>query len=409
MNSDMEPRVAYVLKMFPRFSQTFVLNELLAHQAAGRCMDIFSLRLPNDARFHEAVSRVQSNVIRIAEPGGRSSTFLSVLHETAELLPATWQVVADNPSVLASDLEQALVLATQVHRLGIQHLHAHFGTIATIASRLAARMAGITYSFTAHARDIFHESVIHEELRAKLADAAAAITVSDYNLHYLRRTFGSAAERVVHINNGIELDRFPFTPPTERQPLILAVGRLVEKKGFAILMRACARLRNSGRNFRCEIAGGGELDAELRESIRTLGLDRHVSLLGPQPQDVIREKLHEASVLAAPCVVAADQDRDGLPTILLEAMAMGTPCVSTDVTGIPEILRHSETGLQVPQHDDEALANACAFLIDNVAERVRMARTARVMVERDFDNTTNARRIRELIDGIVARSAMRTR
>ena len=405
----MQPRVAYVLKMYPRFSQTFVLNELLAHQAAGRCMDIFSLRLPTDARFHEAVSRVQSNVIRIAEPGGRSATLLAVLRETAELLPATWQVVAENRSVAASDLEQALLLAQQVHRLGIQHLHAHFGTIATVASRLAARIAGVTYSFTAHAKDIFHESVNHEELRAKLADAAAVVTVSDYNLQYLRRTFGPAAERVVHINNGIELDRFPYLEPAEREPLILAVGRLVEKKGFAVLVRACAQLRNAGREFRCEIAGDGELDSELRESIRSLGLERHVRMLGPQPQDVIRQKLHEASVLAAPCVVAADQDRDGLPTILLEAMAMGTPCVSTDVTGIPEILRHGETGLQVPQHDDAALANACAFLIDHAAERLRMARTARAVVEKDFDITANAGRIRELIDGIVAGSDCRRR
>lgn len=398
----MEPRIAYVLKMYPRFSQTFVLNELLAHQTAGRNIDIFSLRLPNDARFHAAVSKVRSKVVRIPRPAGRSRSFLEVLHKTAARLPATWQVIEDNPNVLASDLEQAMDLAFKAHQLGIDHLHAHFGTVATTTSRLAARMAGITYSFTAHAKDIYHESVDDDELRAKLADAAAVITVSDYNLHYLEEKFGEAADRVVHINNGLDLNEFPFAEPVERQPLILAVGRLVEKKGFATLVRACAHLKDAGRQFHCEIAGGGELAPELSDLVRALGLDDQVCLLGPQPQETIREKLSQASVLAAPCVVAANQDRDGLPTILVEAMAMGTPCVSTDVTGIPEILKHGETGLRVRQLDDRALAEACAYLLDQPAERVRMACTARAMVERDFNITTNAQRIRELIDGVVA-------
>lgn len=398
----MEPRIAYILKMYPRFSQTFVINELLAHQAAGREIDIFSLRLPNDTRFHAAVSRVQSKVVRIPRPGGRSSNFLGVLRKTARKLPATWQVIEGNPEVSASDLEQAMNLALRAHQLGIDHLHAHFGTVATTTSRLAAKMAGISYSFTAHAKDIYHESVDERVLRAKLADASAVITVSDYNVRYLQRNFGEAADRVVHINNGLDLTEFPFEEPGEREPLILAVGRLIEKKGFDILVQACAHLRDAGRAFRCEIAGCGELAGELSRLVRDLGLDGHVSLLGPQPQDTIRERLHRASVLAAPCVVAANQDRDGLPTILVEAMAMGTPCVSTDVTGIPEILKHGETGLQVPQHDARALAEACSFLLDRPAERVRLARTARAMVEREFDITTNACRIRELIDGVFA-------
>jgi glycosyltransferase involved in cell wall biosynthesis len=394
----MEPRIAYVLKMYPRFSQTFVINELLAHQAAGRDIDIFSLRLPNDSRFHAAISRVRSTVVRIPRPAGGSRSFLGVLHRTAARLPATCQVILDNPAVCAQDLEQAMNLACEAHRMGIDHLHAHFGTIATTTARLAARMAGITYSFTAHAKDIYHESVDDGELRAKLADASAVITVSDYNLRYLRDKFGEAADRVVHVNNGLDLNEFPFADPVGREPLILAVGRLVEKKGFATLVRACAHLRDSGRSFRCEIAGGGELAVKLSKLVRELGLDGRVRLVGQQPQEMIREKLLRASVLAAPCVVAANRDRDGLPTILVEAMAMGTPCISTDVTGIPEILKHGETGLQVPQLDDRALADACAFLLDDPADGVRMARTARAMVEREFNITTNARRVRELID-----------
>ena len=396
----MTKKVAYVLKMYPRFSQTFVVNELLAHQAAGRTMDIFSLRLPDDARFHEAVSRVTSEVHRIKRPGGRSASFLATLQETLRLLPNTADVIRDNPGVLASDMEQAMLLALKVRKHGIDHLHAHFGTVATTTSRLAARMAGIGYSFTAHAKDIFHESVEPEVLRAKLADAAAVVTVSDYNLRWLREHYGEAASRVVHIDNGLALGEFPFRDPAERAPLIFGVGRLVEKKGFEFLVKACASRRERGVDFRCEIAGGGLRAGPLSRLVAELNLGREVDLIGPQPQEVIRRKLHEASVLAAPCVVAADQDRDGLPTILLEAMAMGTPCVSTSVTGIPEILEDGVTGLSVDERDAAALADACERLLKDASLRSQLAKAAREQIEARFDIDDNAARLRQLFDAL---------
>ncbi|MFQ6005294.1 MAG: glycosyltransferase [Woeseia sp.] len=396
-----KPRVGYVLKVYPRFSQTFVMNEILAHEAAGLPLDIFSLRLSDDVRFHESLARVRSRVHQVRRPSGKASGFLEQLHATARLLPDVWQVVADNPEVIASDMYQAVVLARMVHEKGIRHLHAHFGTVATTASRLAARMAGITYSFTAHAKDIFHESVDEQVLHSKLADAAAVVTVSDYNLNYLKSRYGSAAERVIHINNGLPLEEFPFSEARGREPLILAVGRLVEKKGFAELIRACHLLKAKGRRFRCEIAGGGVLMEELSAMIQDLGLADFVRLLGPQPQGDIRRKLQLAAVLAGPSVVAADQDRDGLPTILLEAMAMGTPCISTDVTGIPEVLREGETGLSVPQRDVEGLAAACERLLDDPELGVRLARNARRQVEEKFDIVTNAGLIRQMIESVI--------
>lgn len=396
----MTKKVAYVLKMYPRFSQTFVVNELLAHQAAGRTMDIFSLRLPDDARFHEAVSRVASDVHRIKRPGGRSASFLATLQDALQVFPDAAAVIRDNPGVLASDMEQALLLALKARKLGIDHLHAHFGTVATTTSRLAARMAGISYSFTAHAKDIFHESVDPDVLRAKLADAAAVVTVSDYNLRWLREHYGEAADRVVHIDNGLTLDEFPFLDPAERAPFIFGVGRLVEKKGFEYLVDACAALRDRGVAFRCEIAGGGLLSGQLSRRVKERDLSESVRLIGPQPQAVIRRKLHEASVLAAPCVVAADQDRDGLPTILLEAMAMGTPCVSTNVTGIPEIIEDGVTGLAVNQRDATSLADACERLLDDSPLRSRLAQAARAQIEARFDIDDNAARLRRLFDAL---------
>ncbi|MFT5139474.1 MAG: colanic acid/amylovoran biosynthesis glycosyltransferase [Lysobacterales bacterium] len=400
-NGDQRPRVAYVLKVYPRFSQTFVVNEILAHEAARWPLDVYSLRLSDDVRFHESLARVQSKIHQLPRSSGKAPEFLGMLHSTAAKLPAVWQVVADNPEVIVSDMYQAMLLALDIHRKDIRHLHAHFGTVATTTSRLAARMAGISYSFTAHAKDIYHESVDENVLRKKLADAAAVVTVSEFNLGFLKSKYGSAADKVVHINNGLHLEEFPFLEPTEREPLIFAVGRLIEKKGFAELIDACHLLKSKGRNFRCEIAGGGELMESLSARIRELNLGDCVILLGPQPQGEVRRKLHKASVLAAPCVISANQDRDGLPTILLEAMAMGTPCISTDVTGIPEILRDGETGLSVPQRDVPALAAACERLLDEPGLRKQLAQRARIQIEERFDISGNAEQIRRLIDSIL--------
>jgi len=293
-------------------------------------------------------------------------------------------------------------LACHVRQLGIEHLHAHFATIATTTARIAAAMAGITYSFTAHAKDIFHESVDPQVLRAKLADAAAVITVSEYNVQYLRANYGAAADRVVHIDNGLDLTEFPYSQPVDRSPLIFAVGRLIEKKGFTHLISACESLASSGVEFRCEIAGSGELEGALTAQVQASGLAGRVKLIGPQPHSVIRRKLAQASVLAVPCVVASNQDRDGLPTILLEGMAMGSPCVSTDVTGIPEVLSDGETGLMVGQGDAGALAAACARLLAEPATRVGLSERARKVIEDRFDITNNARRLREVFDSIAA-------
>jgi hypothetical protein len=193
-------RLAYVVKVYPRFSQTFVVNEILAHEKAGVSMDVFSMRLSDDVRFHEYLARVQARVHQIRRPNSKAADLLSRLHNAADRLPGIWQVVADNPEVIASDLSQAVDLALAVQRHRIPHLHAHFGTIATTTSRLAARMAGISYSFTAHAKDIFHQSVDENVLRKKLADAAAVVTVSDYNLNYLKSRYGPAADRVIFLS-----------------------------------------------------------------------------------------------------------------------------------------------------------------------------------------------------------------
>ncbi len=289
-----------------------------------------------------------------------------------------------------------MLLARQAHLAGLHHLHAHFATSATSVARLAAFFAGVPYTFTAHAKDIFHESVQFDDLRRKLRDAAAAITVSDYNLDYLRETYGPATARLQRIYNGLDLARFPYAAPHYRPPRIVSVGRLVEKKGFADLIEACAILAGQECHFNCQIIGAGELEADLRAHIKRLGLQASVELLGPLPQDEVTQRVLSAAVFAAPCVVGRDGNRDGLPTVLLEAMALGTPCIATDVTGIPEVLRDEETGLRVPQHDPVALAAAIERLLTDSALRVQLADRARRLIEAEFDIHRNAAQLRTI-------------
>lgn len=396
-------RVGYVLKRYPRYSETFIVNEILAHEAAGAEVAIFSLYPPADTHFQDAISRVRAPVSYLGSVRPKAAdlwvlllraqaTGLALEGFLASVQPPRKDVLPE----AARDAVWALELALAVRAQGITHLHAHFASGATTVARLAARLAGVSYSFTAHAKDIFHESVRDDDLRLKLAEAAAVVTVSDFNRAYLRERFGEAAAKVRRIYNGLDLARFAYTSPEARPPEIIAVGRLVEKKGFGDLVRACALLRGRGERFRCRIIGMGELEHELRDQIAGLGLEDVVELTGPRPQRELRGYLRRAAAFAAPCVVGTDGNRDGLPTVLLEAMALGTPCVSTDVTGIPEVLRDGVSGLMVAQHNPDALADALSRLLHDSVLRVQLAAAARERLERDFDLVKNATLLREV-------------
>jgi len=393
------PRIAYVLKVYPRTSQTFVLSEILAHERAGLEMDIFSLRRTDDTRFHAALAQVQSPVFQIARASSNATLALNALREHSRYLPRLWDVV-QNSQANAEDLLQAATLSRAIIDRGIVHMHAHFGTVATVVARLASKITGVSYSFTAHAKDIFHENVVEDVLRKKLADSSGVITVSQFNVNYLKDKYEQAAAGVKLIYNGLDLNEFRFEPDGKRPPLVLGVGRLVEKKGFSYLVDASASMRSKGIPFRCEIIGGGELESDLQEQIKDLDLSGYVKLCGPMSQSDVKQKLRQARLLAAPCVHAENNDRDGLPTILLEAMALGTPCISTPVTGIPEVLKPGETGLMVAERDANALAAACERLLADQQLCSELARNGRRLIEDQFDIDKNTEEIRALFSSM---------
>jgi glycosyltransferase involved in cell wall biosynthesis len=293
------------------------------------------------------------------------------------------------------DLYQGIRLALLARERGLTHLHAHFATSATSVARIAALLAGIPYSFTAHAKDIYHESVEQDDLRRKLVGAHTTTTVSEFNLTWLRARHGAAAARVQRIYNGLDLEEFAFSSPRARPPRVVFVGRLVQKKGVEVLLEACAQLAGRGVAFQCDVIGTGPLEPALRSLAARQGLAGRVRFLGAQPRLAVIGHLRGAAALAAPCVVSADGDRDGLPTVLLEAMALGTPCVATAVTGIPEAVRDEDTGLLVPERDAGALASAIARLLAGRSLRVRLAEAARRLVAEEFDVHRNAARLRE--------------
>jgi glycosyltransferase involved in cell wall biosynthesis len=394
--------IGYVLKRYPRLSETFILNEVLELERQGVLIEIFALLRPAEEIRHEILKRIQAPVIYLPQNSslkkwqiweGRytEGTFrerrLQELFQGEEIPEA---------SVF---LLQSAALAVLAQARGVKHLHAHFGSAATTVAMRAGRLTSIPYSFTAHAKDIYHESVDPALLKEKILGARFVITVSEYNRRHLAALAGEdQAGKIFRLYNGIDLDRFRPNPSIRREPdLILAVGRLVEKKGFHHLVQACRLLQDRGRPFRCLIIGEGVERVLLTQQISDLGLQDRVVLAGARSQEQLLEVLKGATVLVLPCVVSATGDRDGLPTVLLEALAMGLPAISTTLAGIPEIIEHGKTGLLVPPGDPTLLARAIEEVITNPHLRERLGREGRSKAEEAFDIRKNVSVLHDLL------------
>lgn len=387
-------RIGYVLKRFPRFSETFILNELLALQASGAECHVFSLLNPPDEPRHARLADLRAPVTYLAKAAG-------IAQMVADADAALF--AGNDAKTVASLRGKAADVARLALTAGITHLHAHFGSDATTVALLAARAIGGTFSFTAHARDIYRTyvspQVDAEKRRAKLLAAAFTVTVSDFNAAHLRALCPEAAGRIHRLYNGIDLSL--FSPAEVVLPgRILAVGRLVEKKGFAVLIEACALLRNRGISFNCRVIGDGPLQGALSAQIAALGLGGQVVLTGPMPQERLADELGTAAIATVPCVITPDGDRDGLPTVLLEAMGKAVPVVTTTVTGGPEIVAQGESGLLCPPANPAALADALAALLADPIRARAMGAAGRLRAECLFDLPTNVARLANLFAGV---------
>jgi glycosyltransferase involved in cell wall biosynthesis len=393
-------RVGYVLKKYPRLSETFILNEILGLEGAGTDLSIFSLRLPDEGRFHADVARVGADVTYVPEFGSAAVwDAFRVVGKLGEPAASRFgravRFVERLPdSRRAAILVQGLHLGEAAVRRGVEHLHAHFMTIAAHAAYLAHIVSGIPFSVTAHAKDIYRSTVDREVFREIAAAASRIVTVSDFNRRHIELELldGSPA-RVTRIYNGIPLGEIaagsaPFrTEEGNRPRTILGVGRLVEKKGFHLLLEACRILADRGERFECVLVGDGEEAGRLHAERERLRLDGVVTFAGPLPREETFRRMREACVLAAPCVTGGDGNRDALPTVLLESLAHGLPVVSTRLSGIPEIVDDGEDGLLVPEGDAGALADALGRLLSDDGLRRRFAAAGLAKVREKFDRS----------------------
>lgn len=389
-------KVGYILKKFPRLSETFILNEVLALEERGVEVEIFSLKRPDDEPRHSGLDRLKA-IVTVIDDLEHGSVFKQLEALSRSDLVADHHLFARTIRRLdptkpwrIDALRYALPILSFVEERGIQHLHSHFATIATAAAHEVAALSGLPFSFTMHAKDIYRETVSFENLSEWLHNSSFAVTVCEANRRWIiERCKGGASDQVRVLYNGIDLEQWIPSARNRRTARVLGVGRLVEKKGFDDFLRACSLLRKRGLDFQPILIGSGEMESELRTLATSLDLHDFLEFHGPLPQDQVRFLMQESAVLVAPCIEGADGNRDALPTVLLEAMALGVPCVSTPIGGIPEIVRTSEEGWIVPSRDPHELAQAIEEALTNPEATAQKGIHARKRIENDFNLRKN--------------------
>ncbi len=389
--------VTYVIGTYPLLTTTFIDREIECLLRRGSDVAILAVRRP---------------------PGLLSPSQQLLESRVRYLLPAPWlgvgrahlRMIVRRPRAYATALWKLLTarhdhgsrLRTIGHfgagvyaaslaedRRGIR-LHAHFVDRATTVAMVAARLLDSPYSCTAHANDIYVNPVL---LREKIQGSTFTATCTEENRRYLIRRVGALEGARIHtIAHGLDLTAFRergSAPNQPSGPILLTVAQLKEKKGLHDLVLACRILADRGITFRCRIIGDGPLRSELTEAILRAGLQEWVTLVGALPFDRVIEEYASATIFVLPSVIASDGDRDGIPNVILEAMAMRLPVVSTTVSGIPEAVVHDETGRLVPPGQPVSLATAIEGLLSDPAKQLRLGAAGRRRVEERFDIDRN--------------------
>jgi colanic acid/amylovoran biosynthesis glycosyltransferase len=388
---------AYLFERFPSFGQTFCYREVAELYGQGVAPPIFSIRNPKgepaqdwDARIVEHVhylpeeKELLDDVRRASKNGRLAPEIIAALEE--------WGRRTD-----FLRLYQAVYVGLRLQEMKISHVHAHFAGMAARTAFWIAKFFPITFSFTAHANDIFAPKNFEVGLDKLVGAARLVVTETDFAEKFLRERFPERANRVHRIYNGLNLAEFERATFSSEPPSIVAIGRLIVKKGLANLIRACALLVERGRSFRCEIFGDGPLEHQLRGQVEKLGLQERVQLLGAKPQHEIKERLASASVFVMPSVPEADGGMDNLPTVIMEAMATGLPVVSTRTGGIPEMVVENETGFLVQPEDAAGLAGAIEKVINDHSLGQKLGQAGYERAQKLFSIEKNVRELCALL------------
>ncbi len=370
-------RVAYLFERFPTFTQTFCVREVCAVRSRDPSVPVFSIRRPSGEPAQDYPEDAVRDVTYVP------TDVEAVLRNEVVPLPlrlhrrwALWRLAKQ------SDRKrhfEALWLGPVLKNAGVGHVHVHFAGLAARTAWWLHRLYGIRYSLTAHANDFF----VGANDRAQITlddlfrDAAQVVTVSEFSKRLLSERFPFAAPLIHRVYNGIDPARFA-APSGESvdPPLVLAVGRYIEKKGFGTLVAAIAALPPE-LAVNCQIIGEGPLEDELRRAAAALRGAGRVEIAGPLSEGEIIRRMARATAFVLPCVVDAKGDSDNLPTVIMEAMAAGLPVISTPVAGVPEMVVDGETGYLVPEHDAAALAQALTRLLADRSAARRMGDAGR--------------------------------
>ncbi len=400
------PKFAYLFARFPSFTQTFCYREVDAIRKQGLSVPIYSIRLPGDIPL-ECPEEIKEAVVYLPEDKAlmdevKWAKFWGKLDRSVVDTLKDWGKKPDRQRLF-----EAVWLGPKLKAAGVGHVHTHFAGMGARTAYWLKKLYGICYSFTAHANDVFcYDAKLPVSLKDVLQEASFVVSVTEYGKRWMGGRYPEYGDKIHCVYNGLDLkgylalanlaDKHDSEDP--HIPLILSVGRCIEKKGFACLIDACALLRDRGLSFRCVIVGSGPLEEALRQRIVGHSLENWVELAGAKPQEEVRRLLSHSSVFALACATEADGGMDNLPTVIVEAMACGVPVVSTRLAGVPEMVDEGVTGLLVDEGDSLALAEAIETLLKDRTKAQAFAVKAKVIAQERFDIQTTAGRLKELLD-----------
>jgi glycosyltransferase involved in cell wall biosynthesis len=419
VKSRSDKQIGYLLRSYPRLSQTFILNEILALEKIGVSIQIFALTNPHEKVVQMQIDRVQAPVQYIDDAIRPRSVgkMLSEHVEVARLhfkgyVRSLFYIVANNDIdkgytassrwecfLQAVHLLYLLVLKERRTGKKIDHLHAHFAHDPTLIAYLVHGITGIPFSFTSHARDLYQ--VPEKVLTDRIRQASAVITCCRANLEYLNQIAPTQKSKFSLIYHGVNLKDFqPYANPDvssiPENPIILSVGRLVEKKGFQDLLQALLIVKRRGGRFHCTIYGDGPLCQQLQQWIEDHDLAGEIRLMGDCTQQELIPVYQNATLFVLTPVQTEDGDRDGIPNVLLEAMAVGLPVITTAVAGIPELVENDQNGLLYQPHDVQGIASGIFELLRNAEKRRQLGGAGSKKVREQFDVAQAAMRLKTL-------------
>lgn len=374
--------VLYVLRGYPKLSQSFILNEIYGLVEDGHEVAVFARRNPGETIHHEEFAELDIPVYYAKRPG---VTDIGELYSRKVL---NWPVLsrslyAASPTAHAGYLHltrQCIEFAESLD-WDVEHVHSHFASPGKVVASYVAGYFGVSSSLTAHAAGIFVNSE-PRSLEILFDRMNRVIVPSEYTRTYLRDLLDSRTPIDV-VPATTRVSKFNPTP-SDVPNRLLTVARLAEQKGHVFAIDAVADLAETYPDIEYHIVGSGEREQLLKERVREKELEDHVKFLGNVSDERLHRELDEASVFVLPCVIAADNNRDVAPVAMKEAMAMKTPCVSTTTGAVPEMITHEEDGLLVEPRDAAAVADAIARLLDDDEYRQRMGHTARETMETKF-------------------------